>query len=144
MNKTKYQIPFAENIFKSKKALIALLIVAIVVGHFVFQMSFITNENERFIESMANSEASAPQKSEAKNEIAENKSADLQATESDIVIVAPPNRNAQTDVQTIKVVEKQSIRQAEIVPVKNSSKAEIKRESKAERLRRAEKILTGF
>lgn len=121
--------------------IIVSLILAIVVGHFVFQMSFITGENERLIESMTNANAPVKQNDVAKVEVAKNKPTDSQ---SDIVIVAPQNRETRKEVQTIKAVEKQSSRPAEIVTVKNFPKKEIKRDTRAERLRRAEKILTGF
>lgn len=144
VKKTSYQASSVGSGLKKKKLIIISLILAIVVGHFVFQMSFITGENERFIESMANANSPAGQNAVAKTEAAKNKLPDSQSADSDIVIVAPKDSDSRKNVQTIKAVEKESNRQAEIVPVRNSPKKEVKRDSRAERLRRAEKILTGF
>ncbi len=147
MNKTNSQTSFAGRMFKKKNVIIVLVILAITVGHFGIQMAFIESENTHIIESLAKIapviEENIQAKPKVDEQIVENKFQVLEAKETDVVLFPKP-LELQKNIQTVKVVQRELNRQSEPAPIQNPLKKEIKRESKSERLRRAEKILTGF
>lgn len=147
MNKTNSQTSFARRMSKKKNVIIILAILVITVGQFGIQMSFIDSGNKRIIESLTKTvpiiEENIQAQPKVDEQIVENKFQGLKAKETDVVVSSKP-LELQKNIQTVKVVQKELNRQPEPAPIKNSLKEEIKRKSEAERLRRAEKILTGF
>lgn len=140
MNKTNSQTSFAGKIPIRKSVIIILVILAITIGHFVTQISFIESENKRTVESLAKSE---PVIKLNKTEVAESKTQPPETTPTDEVLSANPPESPK-EVQPVKIGQKESRRQTETAPPVKTLKKEAKGESKAERLRRAEKLLTGF
>ena len=138
MGKTNSQKSLAGKIPSKKSVIIALVIIAITIGHFVTQVSFIESENKQIVESLAKSE---PMIESDETETAEAQSQPITTDSSDQLLTTKPVDSDQK-VQPVKVVQKESRRQSEVPPIQNNPKA--KGESKMERLRRAEKILTGF
>lgn len=138
MNKTNSQTSFAEMMSKKKNVIIILIILAITVGHFGIQLSFIESENQRIIELSAKIAPVIEQNIQAKPQVDEQ----LETKETDVVL-SPKPLASQKDIQTVKVLQRELNRQSESAPIQNPLK-KAKRESKSERLRRAEKILTGF
>ncbi|MBX7174274.1 MAG: hypothetical protein K1X72_25090 [Pyrinomonadaceae bacterium] len=67
----------------------------------------------------------------------------IQENKGDVAISDKP-LESQKEVQTVKIAQRETARQIQNTPVQTPLKKEVKRDVKAERLRRAEKILTGF
>ena len=132
---------------KKKNIGILLVILAIMVGHFAFQMSFIESQNKDAIESAAKTEPVVEQKTQiekiVKIEVAENNLQKNQIKEPDVVVSSEP-RDFGKKSQPTKVVQKDRQPQIRLEPIKIALKKEPKTPAKSERLRRAEKLLTGF
>lgn len=143
MNRTNSQASFTEQVSKKKNVIIVLVILAILVGHFLTQMSFIESENKQIIESLAKTEPMIEPNISAQPQIDEDKPPELKAEKTDI-IVPPQPLKSQKNIQPVKIAQREAIHQPQKAPLKNPLKKEVMRDSKAERLRRAEKILTGF
>jgi hypothetical protein len=146
MKKTKSQASFAGRMSKKKYAIIVLIILAITVGHFAIQMSFIESENKSIVESLAKTEPIAEPNPQPQidQSIIEDKFQDSEVKKSDVVLPPPPLKLPKA-VKAEKIVQKEPIRPPEPIASKQKPlKKEFKHESQAERLRRAEMILTGF
>jgi hypothetical protein len=118
--------------------------LAITVGHFVIQMSFIESENKNIAESLVKIQPIiAPETTSQIDEpVIEN--TDSEIKKSDVVLPPQPLKSPKA-VKAEKIVQKEPIRPtAPVAPKRTTPKKEFKNESKAERLRRAEMILTGF
>lgn len=132
-----------ERRIRKKNIYILLVISAILIGHFALQMSFIENQNREIVESFGETQPPSGQKIQAgKIDVAEN---NLQkAKEPDVAATQriEPEKKSQPMKVLQKNTEQKSQLQSETIKVvlKKESKVTIK----SERLRRAEKILTGF
>jgi type IV secretory pathway VirB10-like protein len=140
MGQTNSQTSFAGRIARKRNIIIVLVILAITVGHFVTQISFIESENKKIVESLAKS---APVIEPTDTEIAESNSQPLETKQTDEILLPKPV-DLPKNVQPVKIVQKEARRQPEPAPLPNNFKKEAKGQSRAERLRRAEKLLTGF
>jgi hypothetical protein len=140
VGKTNSQRSFAGKIPGKKSLIIAVVILAITIGHFVTQISFIESENKRIVESLAKSELVIETD---KTETAETRSPAIIPESGDQLLITKPGVR-EKNVEPVKVVQKESRPQPEVKPLQNNLKKETKGESKTERLRRAEKLLTGF
>lgn len=143
MNKTNSQASFTKKVSKKKNVIIILVILAIMVGHFLTQMSFIEGENKRIVESLAKTEPMIEPNIPAQPQIDEDKPQELQVERTD-VLLSPKPLESSRNTQPVKIAQKESSRQSQTAPIQNPLKKEVKRDPKAERLRHAEKILTGF
>lgn len=144
MNQTNRPASFKEKLSKNKYAIIIPIILAVAVGNFVIQMPFISDKTVQNISLSAENEpVIEPKNPPTQSPIIENDSSQPEVAKSDEV-VSPKISESPKDSQVVKVVQKDSRRQSETKPVRNSLKKEAKDDSKAERLRRAEKLLTGF
>jgi hypothetical protein len=144
MKKTKSQASFAGRMSKKKYAIIVLIILAITVGHFAIQMSFIESENKNIVESLSKTQPIIAPNPEPQIDEPVVENTDSEIKKSDIVLPPQPLKSPKA-VKAEKIVQKEPIRQPEpTAPKQKPLKKEFKHESKAERLRRAEMILTGF
>ncbi len=128
-------------------------VLVVLVAHFIWQFSFIQNEYLRAAETSAeaaqpvvsSAEANAaPQIAETKNEFSPPPNT------IDFAAKSPEITNPETDEdektpKPIKIVQPAGKRQTETDRnVKSAPKNKLPRETASERLRRAEKLLTGF
>lgn len=121
-------------------AIVGLFILAIAVGHFTMQITFIQKETLRSDETAVEADKVIEPKVE-------------NALPARQVIEIEPEQVEVKKIEVIKipeVVKTAPRRQKENVPVKNPNskkavrKVESDRESRAERMRRAERLLTGM
>lgn len=139
MKKTNSQASLVKRISNHKKAVIVPIILAILVGHFIIQMSFIESvkvEPLVKVVPLMESENTIPQ-------ITLNDQRQMQENKGDIASSDKP-LTVSKENQTVKIAQRETPRQIQNTPVQAPLKKEVKRDVKAERLRRAEKILTGF
>lgn len=142
MNQTNSPASFKEILSRNKYALIIPIILVVAVGNFIIQLPFVSEETIRNINLSAEKESVVELKNpQTEPLIVESDLPQTETPESD-TIVSPKVSGSSKDI--IKVVQKDSRRPSETKPVQNNLKKEAKDVSKNERLRRAEKLLTGF
>jgi len=140
MGRKNHHAELIGKIYKKKKIVIILVILAITAGNFLIQMSFIESDNKRIIESLIKTPPAPEQKIQPQTEVVENNSPTTVTDE----VLTPKTLETEKVIKTEKIIHKDASRQAEPALKQNPLKKEAKRESKSDRLRRAEKILTGF
>ncbi len=138
MKKTNSQASLAKSVSNHKKAVIIPIILVVLVGHFIIQMSFIESVK---VEPLTKAEPLV--ETEIIPQIILSNQSQIKENKGDVALSDKP-LEAPKEVQTVKIAQRETPRQIQNTPVQAPLKKEVKRDVKAERLRRAEKILTGF
>ena len=143
MNKAKNQKSMIEILFNQKKNISVAIILTIIATSFLIQMNFIESEKKLVLVSFAYPQPTINLTIPAKTEVAENDLPESKAKPTDEILL-PKQSESPKIAQPVKIVQKESRRQSENTLGQNPLKKEAKRDLRSERLRRAEKILTGF
>jgi hypothetical protein len=126
---------------RKKYAVIISIILAIVVGHFLVQISFIESENKRIAETLVRTPAIERQSPIP----TQNGPRAVESKDERVDSVAPEQPlHRQKNNHTVKISNREAARQVQSVPAQKSLHKPLKRDARTERLRRAERMLTGF
>lgn len=143
MDKAKSRKSLSEKLFNRKKNISIAIIITIIATSFLIQMAFIESEQKLILASFVQPQPIIKLIIPPKTEVLENNSQELNARPTDEILLSKQIESPKI-AQPVKIVQKESRRQLETISGQNTLKKEAKRDAKSERLRRAEKILTGF
>lgn len=143
MGKAKMWKSLIEKLFNRKKNISVAIILTIIATSFFIQMNFIESEQKLVLASFANPQPVIKLTIPPKPEVVKDNSPKTSDKSTDEVFLSKQPESAKI-AQPVKIVQKEPRRQLESASGQNPLKKEAKRDAKSERLRRAEKILTGF
>ena len=139
---------YGKKMSKAHYSILGVIIVALVVGHFLTQISFIGNSDRGFEESLAKVKIPESEIVQPQPIVEENFQTISTPQVNNDVILTQKKVETEKNVQAIKVVQKEQRqverRVPEVVVERNPVKEKVKSVAKSERLRQAEKLLTGF
>jgi hypothetical protein len=141
MSRTNSPASFPGKMSRKKYAVIISIILAIVVGHFLVQISFIESENKRIVDTLVRTPVIEQQSPIP----AQNEPRAVEFKDERVDSVAPEQPlHTQKNNHTVKILNREAARHSQSAPAQKSLNKPLKRDARTERLRRAEKLLTGF